>query len=261
MQEATERLLELGLSEKEAEVYLAMLELGPSIVQAIAKKAQVNRTTTYVLLESLKQRGLISSFLKDNKVFFAAESPLRLEDLLSREEQRIRSTKRHFEKAMPYFTALYNSMDGKPKVRFFEGDEGITAARDFLSRYRGEYLSFTAIDEGTEYISKVNAPQRMKMAKRMHGRYIYALKPGCHMPPTDLTTWDVRELPYKKFPFTGEINIISDVVGAYVVKGGPMAFVVESREMADLFRVLFFTAWAVAKPVDKKTLIRSNQGL
>ncbi len=252
MHEATERLLELGLTEKEAGVYLAMLEIGSSTVQDIARKAQVNRTTTYVLLESLKQRGLVSSFIKENKVFFAAESPSRLEDLLSREEQRIRSTKRHFEKAMPYFTALYNSMDGKPKVRFFEGDQGIVAARDFLSRHHGEFLSFTAVDEGTEYISKINTPQRMKMARKMHGRYIFTLKPGCEHPPTDLTNWEVRELPYKKFPFTGEINIIGDLVGAYVVKGGAMAFIVESREMADLFRAMFFAAWLVAKPVEKR---------
>ena len=55
-------LKELGFSEKESEVYLAMLELGPAAVQDIAKKAGVNRSTTYVMIESLKRRGLISTY-------------------------------------------------------------------------------------------------------------------------------------------------------------------------------------------------------
>ena len=39
-------LQKIGLSEKEAKVYLAALELGQASVQNIARKAEVNRATT-----------------------------------------------------------------------------------------------------------------------------------------------------------------------------------------------------------------------
>ena len=55
-----EKLQELGLSEKEARVYLALFELGPSVVSGLAKKAGINRSTTYVILETLAKRGLVS---------------------------------------------------------------------------------------------------------------------------------------------------------------------------------------------------------
>ena len=76
------QLRELGLSENEAKVYLAMLELGPATVLEIAAKALMNRPTVYVQIESLKQRGLVSTQSKGKKQIFIAESPSHLESML-----------------------------------------------------------------------------------------------------------------------------------------------------------------------------------
>ena len=70
-------LSHVGLSDKEAAVYLAAMELGPAVVQDIAKKAEVNRATTYVMIESLASRGMMSTFVKGKKRYFAAEPPER----------------------------------------------------------------------------------------------------------------------------------------------------------------------------------------
>ncbi|HEU0050855.1 MAG TPA: helix-turn-helix domain-containing protein, partial [Patescibacteria group bacterium] len=71
-------LMECGLTRKEADVYLALLELGPTGAQEIGKRADVNRTTTYLCLEMLKRRGLVSHFDEAKKLCFSAESPERL---------------------------------------------------------------------------------------------------------------------------------------------------------------------------------------
>ena len=55
-------LVEIGLNEKEAKVYLASLELGQSAVQGISSRSGVNRATTYFIIEGLTAKGLISSF-------------------------------------------------------------------------------------------------------------------------------------------------------------------------------------------------------
>ncbi|MBI4087815.1 TrmB family transcriptional regulator, partial [Candidatus Kaiserbacteria bacterium] len=66
-------LEDLGLSEKEARVYLAALELGQNTAERIAKQASVNRSTTYVQLDSLMKMGLISTHEEDKKTLFAPE--------------------------------------------------------------------------------------------------------------------------------------------------------------------------------------------
>ena len=70
-------LKKFGLSEKEARVYLAALELGQASVQDIAKKSAVNRATTYLMIESLEKRGLMYKLIKNKKKLFAADTPER----------------------------------------------------------------------------------------------------------------------------------------------------------------------------------------
>ena len=97
MTEATSRLLELGLTDKEAGVYLAMLELGPASVQEIARKSGVNRSTSYLTIEALKERGLASSSTRGKKMLFTAESPSRLAAVLNREREMLEQKKQKLQ--------------------------------------------------------------------------------------------------------------------------------------------------------------------
>ena len=60
-------LKKYGLSEKEAKIYLTLLEMGKSAVSDIAKKAGINRSTTYVIIEALIEQGLVNTS-EENKV-------------------------------------------------------------------------------------------------------------------------------------------------------------------------------------------------
>ncbi len=254
MREAIRRLLELGLTEKEAYIYVAMLELGPTSVQEVAKKSKVNRTTVYNSLKDLQRRGLMSCIEQGSKILYIAESPVSLKLFLEHQGHELKKRQKKMEESLPFFMALYNSLARKPRVRYFEGPDGMSEIREIMMDSRGEYLSFTAIDEmSLEYSNAVNEGQRKRMARRMHGKYMYALKSGCIHPEVDLRSWEVRKIPYEDTPCNGEINIVDHKVGVYTFSRiGIMGFIVESAERADLFRALFQTAWRSATPVNLK---------
>ena len=74
-----EKVLEqLGLNEKEAKVYLACLQLGKAAVLLIAKKAALKRPNTYLILEALSAKKLISIVIEGKKKYYTAESPTKL---------------------------------------------------------------------------------------------------------------------------------------------------------------------------------------
>lgn len=56
MKNLTNILKSFGMSQKEAEVYLALLELGSAKVSDVSKQSSVNRSSAYVVLETLKER-------------------------------------------------------------------------------------------------------------------------------------------------------------------------------------------------------------
>ena len=126
-------LVSLGLSEKEAKVYLAALDLGPETVQKIAQKAGVNRPTAYVQIESLKEKGLMSQFEKGKKTFYVAESPERLSSLLNAFEKELEFKRAETSRILPALLDVFAGAGERPKVRFLEGVEGLkTIKQEFL---------------------------------------------------------------------------------------------------------------------------------
>ena len=53
-------LIEAGFSEKEAKVYLALLELGEGNIAKITQKSGIKRATVYLEIEALKSKGYVS---------------------------------------------------------------------------------------------------------------------------------------------------------------------------------------------------------
>ncbi|MCC7356891.1 helix-turn-helix domain-containing protein [Candidatus Uhrbacteria bacterium] len=245
MHESVRHLLELGLSEKEAGVYLALLELGPSGVQAVAEKAGINRSTAYALFQTLKQRGLVSEAEQESRTVFIPESPHRLHEQLEKELQEIEKRRQKLGEVMPDFMALFHAIEHKPRVRYFEGMKGISAARSVLMENSPdeEYLSFTCIDEGLYEVAQIEERERQRMARRLHGRLILAIKPGMQIPSTDFTSWKIRQIPFERSPFSGELDIFGNTVAAFITKDEPMGLILESHMLVALFRSLFEAAW------------------
>ena len=106
----TENLIQFGLSEKEAKVYLACLELDDSVASEIAIKSNLPRTLVYDILERLIDLGLISYSIRDNKKFFRASDPEELLRILHEKEEAV-------SKALPELKRL-QKMKGvkRPKV-------------------------------------------------------------------------------------------------------------------------------------------------
>ncbi len=111
-------LIELGLTEDEAKVYIALLELGGSYVSAIAKKAGVHRVLCYKILEGLTVKGLIAQFTKKNVRHFSAEDP---RILVRRQQQKLERA----EKILPELLSMTHALAYKPKIQYYEGTEGI----------------------------------------------------------------------------------------------------------------------------------------
>ncbi len=113
-----ELLSQIGLSEKEARTYLAVLELGSSTVKPISDRAGVKRTSIYNFIDRLIALGLISKVKIRGRNQYRAESPARILKL-----QRERLSE--FEKALPEFMGMFNLLGQKPRMSYFEGHEQV----------------------------------------------------------------------------------------------------------------------------------------
>ena len=73
-----EELKNIGLTEDEAAVYIAGLEIGPTTVLEIARKTGLNRTTLYGVTERLMEKRLLTKSVAGKRTLYAAEPPEKL---------------------------------------------------------------------------------------------------------------------------------------------------------------------------------------
>jgi sugar-specific transcriptional regulator TrmB len=113
-----EVLKELGLSDGETKVYLALLKLGPSTVNKITKITEQHRTTIYDFLEKLLNKGLVNYVIKNNVKYYKATHPNKLMDLLKEKEDNLKNI-------MPSLIDLSKFQKEEVKVEVYKGKEGL----------------------------------------------------------------------------------------------------------------------------------------
>ena len=239
------QLQRLGLSENEAKVYMAMLELGSATVLEISAKAGVNRPTTYVQIESLKRMGLASTQTKGKKQLFIAESPEQLKSMIDRQKIELEQKKEEFQKLLPELTNLFNLSDSKPQVRFFEGKEGLLKMHSELLRTDvREVVSFSSTDS----VMKVfpNYPKTLSLKRVQRGirsRLIYTCKEPVMQRRDEEMLRETKYLPPDKFPFKSDIAVYGDNIGISALEGKVVGVIITHKELANSFRALFNLLW------------------
>jgi sugar-specific transcriptional regulator TrmB len=238
---------QLGLSEKEAAVYIACLKCGQSPVSVIAKKAQYNRVTTYDILERLNINGLVSFCVQNEVKHFSPVSP---ETVLRNFQQRARE----FEKALPELRSLQKKQGKKPKVRYFEGVQGLkmvyedtlTASTEILNYSNSKIIRDYWPEYDQEYVP-------LRTGKKIFLRGIspfdeYGLKVQAE---NQKNHRNIRLVSSKEFHFTNEINIYDDKIAICSFQDEPIGIIIQSKEIADTQRDIFKMAWKYAELEEK----------
>lgn len=244
--ELEKQLARAGLSEGEAKVYMASLMAGPDTVMHLAQKARIKRPTCYVMIESLIKRGLMSSFTKGKKRYFSAEHPEKLFDLVLTERTELAAREGTIDKILPELISFFNLSETRPRVRFFEGKEGVRSIqRDILKSKPRSIYSFVPLDPAHELFPPSSGDLREKMIKikGLKMKTIYTSKKGAKLPERTDAAHNKFVDP-DKFPFSTEVVIYNDKVAFLSFKDEIIGVIIESKQIADTMRSIFELSWA-----------------
>lgn len=119
-------LQKLGLSDKEAKIYLTLLQFPELSASKIAKKNELPRPTTYSSLESLIKKGLVSTSFNGRIKSFTAESPKNLGDLINQEEENLKVKKEIVATIEKQLNEIKQQID-RPEVTFYDGTKAVNS--------------------------------------------------------------------------------------------------------------------------------------
>lgn len=252
-----ELMEKIGLDERESQVYLTLLEYGPLSASLIARKTNLGRTYIYDIAEDLKEKGLISETEHQKMKTFVAEPPERLVTYLENRKSQIEKYKGQLSTILPTLVALHQPSAVLPKIKFYEGREGIKAIYgDTLKGKHKEILQSVSVKDilespGKTFMSKYikRRAQLNIKAKAIHDIEGYAgdKKTGYNSVTSKEFLREVR-YPKRKVDFTAMIMIYGDKVAMMSTQKENFGFIVESREFTNTMREYFEAMWQTSTP-------------
>jgi len=144
-------LKDSGLSDRQSSVYAAALALGTDTVQHIAEQSGVKRATTYLVIDELKDMGLLTETKKGKKTLIYAEPPVTIKEFLISQEEKITRQKENLDNSLEMLESIGpgKSADA-PKIRYFIGSETAFKMDSYLNRKTSKeeiVYSYTDTDE------------------------------------------------------------------------------------------------------------------
>lgn len=241
-------LQQLGLSEKEAAVFIALLKLGTSEVREIARVSGLVRPTVYFCLERLTRQGLVEMSVKRGKKAYTAVEPAELLKLVQTKKLEIETKEKSLLKALPRLESLARHGTVSTDVRVYEGvpslwklaRELLHDRRDFYFLYSGAtVLQFTTL---AQLLKKFT-----KKRRQIGGSKVYAISDRNSINERRFREGDTdfREIRFLSKPISFEsiFCLCGNKIVLVSLKGAPKAVVIENEPMAAIMQFLFWSLW------------------
>ena len=238
-------LQDFGLSEKEAKIYLASLEIGRATADQLAKQAKIVRPTAYVQIKSLMERGLMSTYEEGKKTYFAPESPEALRRVIGEQKEAIRTREEELARALPELGKLFASAGERPVVRFFEGKEGINAMRhEALNTKKKEHVVIYSYEGLAALLSREErrAYSNERVSRNISMRSIVSTNEPDIRTVKPLT--EMKTISAKDLPLNTDMVAYDDKLNIVLYSDRPFGVLIESEGVADAFRSIFNLLWS-----------------
>ncbi|MFA5855011.1 MAG: helix-turn-helix domain-containing protein [Candidatus Gracilibacteria bacterium] len=242
-------LTDLGLSKKEATVYLSTLRTGSSGISTIAKRAMMSRSTTYNILHALKLKGFVKLAKRTNVQYFSPIKPQEIVDVLTAQKEELSEKMALVKTFLPQFEAIRNPAAETPKVSLYEGINGIKQVyEDILKCKNKETFAAVSLDNISPRIKKwlIQSFTPRKIKRKIRSTMLIGSKQANSYRKLDKK--HLRKtctVPDKKYPFEVEIDVYDGDKTAFISfdEKELMGVIVESPKIARSIKSLLEIAW------------------
>ncbi|MEI7620937.1 MAG: helix-turn-helix domain-containing protein [Candidatus Moraniibacteriota bacterium] len=252
MEKIAEKLEKLGITGKEAEVYIELLKLREASVAQLAKNTSIKRTSVYYCLDALIKKEIVGQIDKNGKKFYFCEDPKQsLHNLVEQQKLAI-------EEMLPQIKDILGKGSFLPTIKIYYNINGlrslfadVISCKEKVARY---YMTDTSINDllGVTFMRatiKKRVAEKIKALSLRTFEYnldlteelFYASK---FLRETRFLPKDLKISPYM---------IIYDNKSIIIAPKEKIGFIVESQEFADAQKAIFDIIWNISKGTNAGT--------
>lgn len=232
----------LGLTETEYNVYVALLKNDNTPAGEIIKKLKLHRATVYDVLSRLIEKGLVSYILINDKKHYSAADPEKLVDIISEKKAELEEKEKNIKKIASELSSLKNI--GREKIKkhiatIYEGKEGLkTIMQDIIFSRKdfyvlgGQELRFKDL---LPAYTKIWAAEREKLK-------IYAHKLTTE-PKLSQWKFNIEKRVPKEYSMPSSVIIYGDKVAIVLNKEPLTIILIENKNVAKSYESHFNMLW------------------
>lgn len=240
METASNMLIDLGLSEKAATIYLALLGKNRMGVAELARVSNIKRATCYEQLETLLQHGFVTRVPIGKRTYYAAESP-------SKVLAEFKKKTAAFERRVEELERAHERATNKAKVTFYEGKQQLRHIYDDMFKTVGDVQSIFPADEFFKSFSEEDYDEFDKLISGHAFKSRDLFVSSAHYKKLrEIRAKNGGEKLDKKLPadFRSNVDVLiySDKV-ALISLGDLSALVIENADIAELFKSMHSFIW------------------
>jgi sugar-specific transcriptional regulator TrmB len=249
----TQELKNLGLNDKEAQVYLVLLTKGPQTPLELSRNTKLNRTTIYRLMENMKEVGFVEEILDQKSTKFEASSPSKLGMLLTRKEMELEGLKTNYSKLISDLSVIEHNPASSTKVIYFRSKSGLQQLLwNTLKAGKSENVGYGYLN----WNESVGKPFAEKLRQECVNRKLYAREilntidrdRGFTQVTHYFDFYQNRYLPPKILEIKHDTYIYNDVFAFYhFLQNELFGIEIHNAEIAKTQRQIFEILWKMAK--------------
>ena len=240
-------------SNREVEIYLQSLKLGPSSIQEIAISLNMNRVTVHSAVEQLIKKGLLSETRKGKRRLILAEEPKALKQIVQTKLNKLKQMEGNLDYLMEILSKVQTEDAARPTVKFYKGVDGLKKMLEETLESTGEVLLFSYVQLLADAVDPDYLEDYVKRRaeKGIETRLIFPKCPyGDRLNKKDKEyKITIRVLPDKYKWSAGFFSWNNKVAFLSYTEGKRTVTVIESKDIAVFVRnIIFEIAWDSAKP-------------
>lgn len=245
-------LEEIGLTEGETKVYLALLRLGTTKTGPLTKKAEVSSSKIYKILDRLEKKGLVGHAIKGKIKYFTAMEFNRILEYMEEKEKQLQAKKEMVKKLLPQLELERKTAKEKTEALIFHGFKAISNFyRNILDELKaGEtyYVLGAYYGENLLGVREFFSNYHMQRAKKnIHVKMLANYETKDNLEKSTFKKAHIHFLP-QYFMANMTIVFYNNKSFIFFLTKDPTGFLIESQEVAGSFQSYFDTLWKIAKP-------------
>jgi len=242
---------DIGLTEGETKVYLALLRLGQTKTGALAKKAEVSSSKVYKILDRLEKKGLAGHIIKSKVKYYNAMEPNRVLEYIEDKQTQLEAKKEQVKKILPELEMERTLAGAKTEAVIYDGLKAIyNFYRGILDELKqGEKYYVLGATYGVD-LPGIRAFFHNFHKQRIQKKIIVKM----------LANYDTKETLVKTTNKHSEVKFLPQYLNSnmsfvfykdktfiFMLTREPKGFLIQSKEMVNNMKSYFDTLWKIAK--------------